>query len=136
MSKLDTVAASVASLFNETKSTAKGIFCSLVLLMACISQPAVGAAAPVAEGAEGAGAGAGAGGTGVGGAGVAAAGGIGIGTAVAIGVVGAALVGVAIDNANDSSTPADTPDTPSTTATTGTTSTTATTATTATSGTQ
>jgi len=46
MSKLDTAAASVASRFKETKSAAKGIFCSLVLLMACISQPAFGAAAP------------------------------------------------------------------------------------------
>ena len=59
-------------------------------------------------------------------------------------VLGAALVAVAVDNANDSSTPAETPDTeetdeiPATTATTATSSTTSTTntaATTATSGT-
>ena len=49
--------------------------------MACISQPAFGAAAPGAEGAEGA---EGAGGAGAGGA--AAAGGIAIGSAVAISV--------------------------------------------------
>ena len=50
-------------------------------------------------------------------------------------VLGAALVAVAVDNANDSSTPAETPATTATTATTSTTSTTSTTATTATSGT-
>lgn len=83
MSKLDTAAASVASRFKETKNAAKGFFCSLVFLMACISQPAFGAAAPGAEGTEGAG-GAGAGGAGAGGA--AAAGGIAIGSAVAISV--------------------------------------------------
>ena len=78
MSKLDTAAASVTSRFKETKNAAKGFFCSLVLLMACISQPAFGATAPGDEGAEGAG-GAGAGGA-------AAAGGIAIGSAVAISV--------------------------------------------------
>jgi len=56
-------------------------------------------------------------------------------------VLGAALVAVAVDNANDSSTPAETPDTDetpatkATTATSSTTSTTNTAATTATSGT-
>ena len=78
MSKIDTAGASVSSRFQETKNAAKGFFCSLVLLMAFISQPAFGATASGDEGAEGAG-GAGAGGA-------AAAGGIAIGSAVAVSV--------------------------------------------------